>query len=375
MDDRILPSRGAAWARLRAGLESPSPVLLTGEAGSGKTWLARRIVRDAGPRESWAWVDVGPGMTPAELLGAILDALGDSGDLDHSAGAQRRRLAQRLGEASADGRCWGLVVDELQLAGPRLLEELRLLANTLGTAAGLGRLLLLGQTPVLRTLATSAVGTLGTKIDVHVHLAPLDFDDARAWLDRAAPGAELSTRDLETLHRDSGGNAVVLGRLIRGLATPRTTRIRKDPGHVAAVPGTESSVAAAHAASTAPAPRPAPLLPTRPPLVEDEGLIEVGWPADATETPSDPTPVPMPSPDDPALASEVVEDAYTALQAWQEWAASTARAAEAATSPRLAGEPVIPEPEEPNVWLDPAEPFAPYGDLFARNRPATPRDG
>ncbi|GIW86758.1 MAG: hypothetical protein KatS3mg108_1082 [Isosphaeraceae bacterium] len=132
----LLPSRLAAWTRLQAGLAEATPVLLTGEPGSGKSWLARRLITLREPRTRWLWIDVGPDMTPAELLQAILETLGMPSEGQRSAGSLRLELRAILAQLSEDGWQTGLVVDELQLAGPRLFEELRLLVNGMGTAGG-----------------------------------------------------------------------------------------------------------------------------------------------------------------------------------------------------------------------------------------------
>src|SRR5262245_13903015 len=60
-DELALPSRGEAIVALRPVLEAQvGPVLVTGEAGVGKTWLWRRLQAEMLPSWRWAVVDVPP---------------------------------------------------------------------------------------------------------------------------------------------------------------------------------------------------------------------------------------------------------------------------------------------------------------------------
>jgi hypothetical protein len=300
-------------------------------------------------------------MTPAELLQAILETLGMPSEGQRSAGSLRLELRAILAQLSEDGWQTGLVVDELQLAGPRLFEELRLLVNGMGTAGGVSRLLLVGQTSVLRPLSNWALGTLGARITTHVHLGPLDAEDARAWFERERPGVAVGASEVEAIHRDSGGNAAELRRLIRQWSV-RPGRIRRDAAH-------PTAGAAPHPVSVPEATQPPaePLIPTRPPVLEGEGLIEVGWTVEPTVAQNE-----LARAGQVPVETEVVEDPYTALQAWQEWAATVNR--EAVGGASGVSETDGPRGEGPSVWMDPPQSHAPYGDLFGQGRPAAPHD-
>src|SRR5690242_3012115 len=94
-----LPTRAAALAECRAGLEAGGgPVLVTGEAGVGKTWLARALADGTGDRR-WAAVDLTPATGPADLFRAIGQALGLP--IPDTLGAARQALAEDLAERAA----------------------------------------------------------------------------------------------------------------------------------------------------------------------------------------------------------------------------------------------------------------------------------
>jgi general secretion pathway protein A len=368
----LLPSRRAAWERLRTATAGASgPVLLTGEPGSGKTWLAARLAAEPGGPDAPGWlaVDLAPGLDAAGLFRLLADGLG----LVPEAGTPADRLARLVGEALAelaeDGRRRALVVDEAHLGGDDVLEALRLLSNRLGRADGLAALVLAGQTPLLRRLATRPLAALAARVAAHVHLGPVEVEEVpmlRPEVDSAA--------EAERLHRDAQGNPARLLRLAPAIPA------RPAPRAVASARRGEPP-------SAVPPPAPA-LVPARPPLRVEDGLIEVGWEGDAEPRSEAPEPAALAAPTPPPAAApapgpaaqagaearalgveEVVDDPYAALQAWAEWSASQGRGPiDAEAEPEL--EPDAPGPDPAGLRAEGAQAFAPYGQLFSRLREA-----
>jgi general secretion pathway protein A len=131
------------------------------------------------------------------------------------------------------------------------------------------------------------------------------------------------------------------------------------------------------------------LIPARPPIRFEEGLVEVGWEGDLEAEPTRPEASPAdPEPGttgEDAPGEELVEDRYAALQAWAEWSRNRERSVPAAsdsavdadsTSPEPAGEPaeaVAPRGDvgplpSPSIRAETPHDFAPYGQLFSRLR-------
>jgi general secretion pathway protein A len=423
-DRDVLPSRAQALEALRAALRS-GPVLLAGEAGSGKTWLADRL-RQAADDLAWAAVDLAPGARPDGLHAEVGLALG----LDPLR-ADRRSLAEFLALRAADGRRFGLVVDEAHLATDGVLEELRVLSNRLGRPDGFAAMLLVGQTELARRLATYSLAALESRLAARVQLRPIDADEACELIRRELPGRLLDGLTIERLHRDAGGNPARLLRL--AAAAPAVPADRPAPSRAERVDRPRPRPVAPAADDE---PEVGPLDPAlgsrlaavRPPLRVEENLIEVGWsdaPTSVDEPPPPAATATMPSPpvvdldpdaDEPEIDEDPVpvEDHYAALQAWQEWSRNQGRRAAAepavaaagvatatATAPAVGSWPSAlgldadepgeepdpelesdleldlesePEPEPsaletmPNVWAEPDQGFAPYGPLFGRAR-------
>lgn len=367
------------------GDDAPGVVLLTGESGSGKTRLWRALADQAPPRRRFAVVEAAPAVDPLDFLNLAADAMGiDPAD---RLGAIRIALARALRAEAAEGRAWILVVENAHHASPEVWGEVEALCGDDRWGRGFRSILLVGRTELARRFASRPAETMAARVSNHLHLMPLDIDEAAQL-----PGADgLDPDELERLHRDSGGNLRRLLRLIDA-RRPRALGIAAKPPAPARLADHRPRIGP-EPAPQAQAPRidaepvPPPLVPSRPPIREEEGLIEVGWDggldleeeiepvavaegeafeAEADEPPADP-------PDD-----EVVDDHYAALQAWSEWASNRDR-----TNPEeTVAEPEADEPDEEGDEADepssepeadlrgepPHDDHAPYGQLFSKLR-------
>jgi general secretion pathway protein A len=321
----------------------------------------------------------------------------------------RLSLADHLTTQTAESRRWLAVVDEAHGLSNEQLEELRLLTNRLGETDGFAGMILVGQTRLARRLATQELAALEARLTARVHLRSIDADEAQALLEHENPARAWSVAEAEALHRDAFGNP---SRLLR-LASERTAlpaRHVRWLGEGAQRPGgpilqlrpnpaarldiePETTISAAHEPDSV---RSAPLLgPTRPPLIEEEGLIEVGWePAESVEAPVDAgdeaaeAPGPAAEPSAQATAAEPSEEAlrdhYAALQAWNEWARNQGRRPSGARDDdecvalddrpeeELRADGLNPSPG--HVWAEGPDSFAPYSQLFSRLRPSKDPD-
>ncbi len=360
-------------ATLRDALEAGGgPVLVTGDAGVGKTWLCRQA-RDAMPAPwRWAVVDLSPATSPTVFHRMVSHALG-LGAPDGPV-ATRLDLEDYLLEAAADGDRWVLVADEAHVAPAAVLEEARILANRLGRPGGLAGLVLVGQTSLSRRLATRPLAAVGSRLSARVHLGPLDIDEARRLVGRLAPDSPRFGAAFERLHRDARGNP---RRLVRWAQSVAAGAARSQPPAPA-----PDRLAPASPAAIAPEPRREPSWelplagPSRPPLRVEDGLIEVGWEPPRTTTPTGGAAAAEAKATEPRAisgAEEPIDDHYAALQAWDEWARNQGRGAAADATGVIegpsAGDPQpAPTSDDPDVWVEGEHGFAPYSQLFSRLR-------
>jgi general secretion pathway protein A len=247
--------------------------------------------------------------------------------------------------------------------------------------------LVLGETELIRALTTRGFGGFTSSLSAHLHLMPLDLDEARELLGITGRGDDQAERAFEALHRDARGNP----RGILHLAQRRSDLLRPTSA-LDERPLSAQKIATAREGSGRA--ETASLVPAKPPLRVEEGLVEVGWDGDlgaelartdsATNSPE------RILTDDSSLNEELIEDRYAALQAWTEWSKSqellagrsvATQASLPRGGPDQSPRSDVPPPEERPEFVEPspaaaapgfrAEPqheFAPYSQLFTRLR-------
>src|SRR5690349_19241964 len=155
----LLPSRSAAFQASRAALAfGAGPLLVSGEAGVGKTWLGRRLAAGLPAELRAVAIDATPTTGPERLFRALAGSLGLAGN------DPRQSVQDYLAERAFDGRRWLLVVDEAHVLADAVLDELRILSNRLGQADGLGGLVLVGQSCLVRRLSGRGLKALGNRL-------------------------------------------------------------------------------------------------------------------------------------------------------------------------------------------------------------------
>jgi general secretion pathway protein A len=409
-------SRRDALEALRREVEvdGSGPVLLTGEPGAGKTWLWRLLVRGLAPRWRWLSVDISAALDTAEFLELVGHGLGISPG-DHPV-RTRLALARALEEEETEGRSWILVVENAQNLMEQVWTELDRLIHGMAAASGFASIILVGPTELARLLATRPRRTLASRLTGHVHLLPLDLDECRALIESVCGEGALDRPLVEEIHRNAAGNPRRVLQLLRGrtagvggplrracAASLKSPELLREEPDAEFHPTTDDDfsrsdralAAAPMAGASRELPGPSlegPLVPSRPPLRVEEGLIEVGWGGNL-ETDSD---VGIEAEPEPAAVESVlahgpgtcelpteepIEDHYAALQAWTEWARNRGRDSSSDFEPPPPHESSIsPEamagveagaresPRMAGIRAESQHEHAPYSQLFSRLR-------
>ena len=445
--DLPVSSRRDALERLRKniGLDKTEMVLLTGEPGTGKTWLWRRLVHELPANWRWLSVDMSEALDALEFLRLIGHGLGiNAAD---RLGAARLDLARALQDDSSDGRSWLLVIENAQSTPAQVWNEIQAMVHAMEASEGFAAVILVGPTKLARLLATRSLSSLATRIRTHVHLLSLDLEESLELVQARGGFGNLDRAILEELHRDARGNPRLLLQLLRKgswetavpaiTSQPATLRRLPEPpvdpvvarSDVIAepapkeVPATNGRVESRPRGSAATAdksgPPAPPLVPSRPPLRVEEGLIEVGWggnleaevavsagesdtplvaalpAAGESESPGKeliqeheselPSEEMIQEHESELPSEEMIEDHYAALQAWTEWAKNRGRASipsataageqvervqvSKATMVRAEDEQVtVEEFPAPGFRAEPQHEHALYSQLFSRLR-------
>ena len=185
-------------------------IKITGEVGTGKTFLCRKFMQSLGPGFVTAYIP-NPNLPPQALILALADEL----DVLLPKEADQHQLLKsinlRLLNLAAQGKQVLLCLDEAQAIPVDSLEALRLLTNLETEKRKLLQIVLFGQPELDDKLARPEIRQLAQRITFHYHLGPLSRDDVEFYVAhrlRVAgfDGARLFSRGaVARLYGASGG--------------------------------------------------------------------------------------------------------------------------------------------------------------------------
>jgi type II secretory pathway predicted ATPase ExeA len=170
-----------AFATLQYGvLAKKGFVVVTGEVGTGKTTLLRKLLHSLGSSVHSVFI-FNTQVTFIELLRLVLDDLGlprQSDDKLTLIAALNQYLLERL-EA---GHIVALLVDEAQNLSDEVLEGLRLLSNLETDTEKLLQIVLMGQPELEKRLAQPKLRQLKQRVTLHSRLAPLGRGEVAGYI-------------------------------------------------------------------------------------------------------------------------------------------------------------------------------------------------
>jgi type II secretory pathway predicted ATPase ExeA len=170
-----------AMTMLEYGLESQAAFsLLTGDIGSGKTTMVRRLLRGLGDQVAVGLISNAHGSFKS-IHGWALSALGIAPS-DDSDVARYEALVDSFVREYAKGRRTLLILDEAQNLSVDVLEELRLLSNVNSETDLVLQILLVGQPELRAKLSRPELRQFAQRVSVDFHLKPLDRKETHAYI-------------------------------------------------------------------------------------------------------------------------------------------------------------------------------------------------
>jgi len=182
--------------------------LLTGEIGSGKTTLIRRLVKLADSKLAVTVLSNTHAGSGA-LLPWVAQALGVP-IASRSPPEQYGAFVDHLAQAYVAGGRVVLIVDEAQNLDAQKLEELRVLSNVNADKHMLLQTILVGQPELRETLRRPDMRQLAQRIAIDFHLGHLHGDETRAYVRHrlmvAGGSPDLIRADaVDLVHEHAGG--------------------------------------------------------------------------------------------------------------------------------------------------------------------------
>ena len=200
-----------ALAHLAYGAQEANGFIqLTGEIGTGKTTLVRRLLSQMPEGVEIAFI-FNPDVSRLGLLKSILAELGEAvtpGPVERSDLAQA--IYRHLLASHARGRRVVLVIDEAQRLAPEVLEEVRLLTNFETDRHKLLNVILVGQPELRDTLTRGDLRQLAQRVTARYHLGPLNRAETDAYIRHrltlaGAPGRIFSQGAVRGIQRYTRG--------------------------------------------------------------------------------------------------------------------------------------------------------------------------
>jgi general secretion pathway protein A len=170
-----------AFAALRYGIETRKGfIVITGEAGTGKTTLLRRFMRNVESTVHTAFI-FNPHLDINELLRLILSDLGIACATENRL-TMMAHLNEYLIEQLRKDHVVSLLIDEAQNLSDEMLEELRLLSNLETDKEKLIQIVLMGQPELERKLERSELRQLKQRVAVRCRLVPLAANEVASYV-------------------------------------------------------------------------------------------------------------------------------------------------------------------------------------------------
>lgn len=156
-------------------------IKVTGEVGTGKTLLCRKLLNTVEERFATAYIP-NPMLTPYGLQSAVADELGLDMSRHHGHHQLLKMISNRLLELTAEGKNVVLCIDEAQTMPVETMEALRLLTNLETEKQKLLQVILFGQPELDEHLNAKNVRQLKQRITFSYVLKPIDQEGMKLYL-------------------------------------------------------------------------------------------------------------------------------------------------------------------------------------------------
>ncbi|UNO50847.1 ExeA family protein [Alicyclobacillus acidoterrestris] len=169
-----------AMARLHYVLEHKSLGLLTGEVGSGKTTLIRRLLTGLDEMKFLPVYICVLGLKPKDFYAELLSYMGEA--MPFGLSKARKLWHERIQGQAGMERGWVVVIDEAQDMSEEMIQELRFVRNQQMDASSPFPLLLVGQPEMRRKLRLKKYEAISQRIEMAYHLSGMTREESTEYI-------------------------------------------------------------------------------------------------------------------------------------------------------------------------------------------------
>lgn len=204
------PAHSKAYSILEYGLLTHAPLtVVTGEVGTGKTTLVRRLLNNLDEDIVIGLISNAQGGR-GDLLRWVLNALDVPSDPKADYVALFQQFQDFVVDCYAQGRRVVLVIDEAQNLSVELLEELRMLTNINAGKDELLQLILVGQPELRAMISRPDLRQFAQRVSASFHIDPMDLKTTRDYIRHrlmhvGGTGQEFSPSAMRLIHESAGG--------------------------------------------------------------------------------------------------------------------------------------------------------------------------
>jgi type II secretory pathway predicted ATPase ExeA len=170
-----------ALARLQLIVHQREFGLLTGEIGSGKSTIVRRLVGSLNPLQITPIYICLSGLKPKDFYGEVLRQLGETPPF--SLVKARRMWEEQIQNLREQGeRQWVIIIDEAQDMSESMIQELRYIRNQDMDGCSSFTLLLVGQPEIRVKMRMKKYQAINQRISLSYHLHGLSETETAAYI-------------------------------------------------------------------------------------------------------------------------------------------------------------------------------------------------